>query len=265
MSENLSTYCENMKVVSCNIKGGRYMRHGDPKGFQDFVSSLPLKIIKVFSKGKCLVIEFENENYLYNTLGMSGGWSHIKNKHSNVEFCLVNSENINTKDLYFDDPRNFGQLKFLNSKKKIDEILENWGYDILSENTKLEHFIKMYKKYPNQNITKFLMNQKIMSGIGNYIKCESLYRSKISPEKNIGELSEQEIEVLFNNLKKVCKDSYNSQGNTILHYKDFDGNIGNFKSMLKVYGREYDDNGYKVLKSKFKDGRTTHWVKEIQY
>ena len=125
----------------------------------------------------------------------------------------------------------------------------------------------LYNKYSltyKKNITKILMNQSIISGCGNYIKSESLYRSRISPHNNVENLDDKTLETLFVELRKVMQESYESQGATISTYYDIDDKKGKYKFRFLVYGRGYDDYNNKVIKEKTKDGRTSHWVDIIQ-
>ena len=108
------------------------------------------------------------------------------------------------------------------------------------------------------------MNQSVVSGIGNYIKAEALYRAKISPHRLVKEISDESLLLLFNSVKDIMNESYQLQGNTFNTYRNFQSGGGNFSSMLRVYRQDVDSNGYEVVKEKTLDGRTTHWVKEIQ-
>ena len=103
--------------------------------------------------------------------------------------------------------RNFGTLKFINSKKDLEKKLNELGPDMFEKETTFDIFKKAVKTKGKWNITKVLMDQKIISGVGNYIKSESLYRSAISPHRTIDSLSEEELK-LFNEIKYVIDQSY---------------------------------------------------------
>ena len=113
-------------------------------------------------------------------------------------------------------------------------------------------------------LAKFLMDQKHVSGVGNYIKSESLYISKISPHRKLKDINEDELKSLFNAIKKVIISSYKSQGMSLRDYKDFEDKPGEYQFKLVVYGRKFDDLGNKVKTETTKDKRTTHWVPEVQ-
>jgi len=116
------------------------------------------------------------------------------------------------------------------------------------------------------NITSFLMNQEKFSGIGNYLKAEILFACRISPKRTMGSLTEQENQMLWIiSLTKIWL-SYWSNGLTISDYWDPEGKAGVFP--MVVYGKDvYKENGlqYVIQRDKFADGRTTHWVPELQH
>ena len=114
------------------------------------------------------------------------------------------------------------------------------------------------------NITKFLMDQHNISGIGNYLKSEILYSAKVSPHRNVGSLSEKELKNIYDAAKKISKLSMEQKGMSKSDFRDIDGTKGDFQTMLKVYCLKKDPLGNEVVKEKTKDGRTTHWVPKLQ-
>ena len=136
---------------------------------------------------------------------------------------------------------------------------------MLNSDILFEDFLKILRKNNNKNITKILMNQSVISGCGNYIKSESLYRSKISPHNLIKDIDDNRLEKLFIELRNVIKESYLSQGATISTYYDVNDKKGEYKFNFLVYGRKYDNYNNEIIREKTPDGRTSHWVKQIQY
>ena len=271
-SEELNKFSTSYLLSNIKIIGGRYLRHGNPTGFDTFKKYLPLKLDKIESKGKGIFFVFEQEFYIYNTLGMTGHWSTKKDKYSVIQLTLsknwkIKNSNLNlteNKSLYFRDIRNFGTIKFLMNRDDYLKEYNKLGPDMLDINTTFDIFSNRINKYKHKNITQILMSQNIISGVGNYIKAEALYRSKISPHHILIDLSNNQIQKLYQEIKNVMLESYSLQGNSFNTYRNFQSGGGNFYTMLKVYGRDYDPLGNKVIHEKTLDGRTTHWVHEIQ-
>ena len=102
------------------------------------------------------------------------------------------------------------------------------------------------------------MNQKIISGCGNYIKAEALYYAKISPLRKIGSLTQSESDKLFEALRIIPRIAYNYKGLSIKDYTDQYGEKGTYENELKIYGRK------DAKRTKTSDGRITHWDPTVQ-
>ena len=108
------------------------------------------------------------------------------------------------------------------------------------------------------------MNQKTVAGVGNYIKAEVLWLSKVSPLRRVADLKEAEIVSLRDNIQKVIRTSYQNGGATIKSFYGADGSVGTYSSRFLVYNQKTDPYDNPVTKTKTPDGRTTHWVPEVQ-
>ena len=135
---------------------------------------------------------------------------------------------------------------------------------MLSEDVTFSVFRERIQKKSRWSIAKTIMNQGVISGVGNYVKAEALWRSKLSPLRKVSTLSNVEIMILNKNIKQVLRDSYSNGGATIRDYQTFDGFSGKHARRFAVYNQHKDPNGFSVVREKTDDGRTTHWVPEIQ-
>jgi formamidopyrimidine-DNA glycosylase len=89
-------YFKNYTLTDINILGGRYI-HQELKGLDNIVQSMPLKLLNVSFKGKFMWFKFENNNYILNTLGLTGYWGIDENIHNRVEFVFKKSKKIKSK------------------------------------------------------------------------------------------------------------------------------------------------------------------------
>lgn len=239
------------------LLSGRYTKK-DPSGYPEFLQTLPKKIVGAGVHGKFIYILCDDAFSIWNTLGMTGTWSLEQKKHSRVKFILDDGV------LYYTDMRNFGTLKFARGKEALLKKLKSLGPDLLAEDVSDDVFKSRLRKRPEKTLAEVLMDQRIVAGIGNYVKAEALWFSKLSPHRTVSSLSDEEISRLNSCVKKVLRDSYESGGATIKTYESLYGGPGDFSSRLCVYGRDLDAQGHPVLREKTKDGRTTWWVPEIQ-
>jgi len=259
ITNDLNNMLKNSILERIEIVGGRY-KNGIDK-YDDFSKKIPEErtIQKVNCKGKFIWFEFNSNWSLWCTLGMSGGFTLEYSKHCDLKFVTTKG------NIWFRDQRHFGTIKFCNEPKNLEKKLISIGPDILSDlNFTLKQFLDIIKKYPDKTLPKILMDQSKISGIGNYLKSEILYYSKISPFRKIKNISNKELEIVFKYSKEISLKSYKSGGATIRNYSDINNVDGKFIFEFKVYSKKVDDNMYNIIKSKTDDGRTTHWVPEIQ-
>lgn len=238
---------------------GRY--GNDPSFNSSALAQSQVKSINV--KGKFMWWAFQKENtetYLLNTFGMSGQWSNRIGKHPCFKFGFTDNTH-----LYFNDPRHFGTLKFVDTFQPVQEKLNSLGWYPFEQS--VEEGVEMVKDYlanTSKPIAQVLMDQSIFAGVGNYIKCECLYASRISPWRPCVQLSMQEVQNLCQAVWEVMKTSYEYQGATILTYKTPYGEEGRYSSCFKVYGRKTDPDDRPIITETTPDKRTTHWCPELQ-
>lgn len=280
LTECLDTLIVGKEINSVSFVSGRYVTHGVPDGFKAFEKALPLKILSVGCKGKFIYFTLEGGWYIFNTLGLTGSWEFKSDAHTRVIIKVDNS------NIYFSDMRNFGTFKFVNDFKILQKKIDTLGLDIFNpvEFNEL-NFIKKLDKFPKKTLPEVLMDQKLFSGIGNYIKSECLYRAKLNPHRIVNSLTIAEKKELFDKIKYVVYTAY--FGGNFYAVADLTG-IKIEKSKEKqckkrsltpkflgikkptkdyefqVYQMNKDPLGNPITSETTKDKRTTHWVPAIQ-
>ena len=257
VTDSLAKSIAGMTVVSIEVLSGRYVKHGSPEGLDIFSGVLPATIDSVSCKGKFIYFKAGNW-FIWNTLGMSGGWSRSHQKHSRVRFTFSDGSM-----LHFNDTRNFGTLKFVSGEDKLYQKLQSLGPDMLSEDVKDETFEQRIG-HLKCTIAEALMDQSVVCGVGNYLKSESLYFSRISPHRVCKDLTPSELRSLNETVKKVIRASYATGGATIYTFQNFEGEKGEYTRRFAVYNQVKDPQGLEVTREVTNDGRTTFWVKGVQ-
>ncbi len=245
-------------LKNVNVISGRYTRN-ELVGLTSFTEQLPDKIIGVGVHGKFIYVICNSGYNLWSTLGMTGVWSKNKNIHTRLEFAFEDGTHV-----FFNDIRNFGTLKFVYGKSALIKKLTSLGPDLLSDDTTYDDFRKSIIRKNKWNICKALMDQKVVAGIGNYVKAECLWLSKINPSLNVEDLTEEQLHDTYLNAKQIMQISYDTGGATFKTHKSFDGTPGRFQDRFMCYGRDKDIDGNTVVKTKTPDGRNTHWAPERQ-
>ena len=224
--------------------------------------SLPFKskVLDVFSYGKFIIIK-TNDYYVNIHLGITG-WI-VKKKPKIYKYIFYFSDKV----FYLKERRRFSSVQILN-EIQLSKKLSNLGVDILSKNFTFEYFYKNFKK-SNKYICSLLLDQKIFAGLGNYIKNEALYLSKILPYKKTFDLNDKQIKLLYSKIKFVAF------SNLIDWHKEYKIIVNSdLKKILPTYlevpynfyifDKERDKNNFKVILDKKHCGRRTFYVKEIQ-
>ena len=258
ISEKLSGFIVGEKINSADILGGRYLKHGPPDGFEEFVCSLPATVTQVDCKGKFIYILFDNGYSLWNTLGMAGSWSPIPTKHSRVKL------NFKEGSAYFNDIRNFGTVRVSRDNEQLRDKLDSLGPDMLAEEVTNTVFTSRIMKKSTKTVAEAIMNQSVICGVGNYLKSESLYLAGISPHRIVETLSREEISNLNSAIQCTIRSSYASGGATIHTFLNFDGKQGEYTRRFAVYNQKSDIAGNNVVRETTRDGRTSFWVPELQ-
>lgn len=236
---------------------GRYTRN-QLVGHAEFSKLLPCNIIGAGCHGKFIYVIFSNGWNLWSTLGMTGIWSKNKTKHSRAVMHTSNGL------VYYNDIRNFGTLKFVYGKHELLKKIGTLGMDLLSQEVDENVFISRLRKKDNKNVCKVLMDQSLLAGVGNYIKAEALWITKINPNSTIGDLEDFQLLDLKYAIEQIMQSSYEHGGATFLTHSDFAGEKGEYTHRFLCYNRKTDADGNPVIKLKTPDGRTTHWSKERQ-
>ncbi len=185
-------------------KKGRYNK----RDLSKINKLLPMKIEKIFNKGKRIFIVLEDGYYLLVTLGLSGILSrdNIDPKHQTAEFVVSGG-----KSFFMDDMRHFGTITLYHNDldKKIDEL----GYDPLHNKMSFEQFYKKYieNKKSSQILAVKLLDQKIYAGSGNYIRAEILYDTQIDPFCKFKDIPKSYHKKIYNSYKKIVNRIYKKE------------------------------------------------------
>jgi formamidopyrimidine-DNA glycosylase len=251
-AKDLAERISGRQLLKVEILSGRYVKK-KPSGVESFLAGMPEQIVGAGVHGKFIYWILKNDLFIWSTMGMTGQWSSLETSHSRVKFHL------NDGAVYFNDQRNFGTLKFVRGKFRLIEKLNSFGPDLLAEDIPDDVFIDRIRTRPNWQITKALMDQSIVAGVGNYIKADSLWLSGISPKRNVSSLSDIELSALNRSIAHIMRESYNSGGATIKTYKNFDGSTGEYGRKFLVYNQKTDPDGNEVIKEMTDDKRSTWW------
>ena len=251
---------KTIKVIEFT-QTGRY-KEKVPESYRLVLDACPLKVIDLDVKGKFMWWQLDGDVvpwYMWITYGMSGQFSTKKTNHTSM---IVHHQD---GELFFNDPRHFGTVKFVNNKKDHDKKLKSLGPDLLGDPLVTpELFAQNVLKKPNRTICEALMDQSCVSGVGNYVKSEALYKAGIVPHRNVTDLTSEEFIILHSATVSVLKDAYKARGASIRTYKSVLDEDGEAQFTFKVYSQKTCANGHPTSNKVTEDARRSWWCTQCQ-
>ena len=198
------------------------------------------QILSVKRRAKYLMLETERGTALLH-LGMSGSVRIIDadepaGKHDHVDIQLDSG-----KSLRFRDPRRFGCLLWSRDPHN-HKLLRDLGPEPLSDEFD-GHYLRQRTQARKVSIKQFIMDAKVVVGVGNIYASESLYLAGIHPRRSAGRISSVRLERLVDAIKTVLQQAIEAGGTTLNDFHGSDGEPGYFQQKLNVYGRDGEDCG----------------------
>jgi len=222
------------------------------------------KITNIQRIAKYILIHFSSNFTIVVHLGMSGRLkiqSELNKRDKHDHFILYFK---NSKILALNDSRKFGFVDFDHTEKiysrKYFTVL---GIDALSKKLNINY---MYNKINKSDVSikQILLNQHIVSGIGNIYASEILFDSKISPFTKGKNLNTYQLAKLIKSINKILLKAIKYGGSSIRDYVSSDGELGNFQSNFLVYNKEGEKISKFTVKKVIQYGRSTYYCPELQ-
>lgn len=222
------------KIISVDVLYSNIIAYPEVLEFINKIKNQTINDIK--RKGKWLIFELD-DYYLLSHLRMEGKYhfklkEDILEKHEHVNFLLDDDTNLR-----YNDTRKFGKMYLYEktiafNNKPLNELgLEPWDTDLTIDYLK--------QKYTNKTIPikTVLLDQSIITGIGNIYADEILFLSKINPLKKAKELDDKELEKIIDNTRLILEQAIEGGGTTIRSYESSEGVHGRFQQNLLVHNQ----------------------------
>jgi len=228
--------------------------------------NLQLQILnQITRRGKYLLLQTDNGTAILH-LGMSGSLR-INNvgtaaeKHDHVDIVFENN-----KVLRFRDPRRFGCLLWTSKPVEQHKLISVMGPEPLSDNFNGEYLFNKSRS-KKSTVKSFIMDAKVVTGVGNIYASESLFSAGILPTRQAGRISLARYQRLAQSIKDVLNKAISQGGTTLKDFTREDGQPGYFKQSLKVYDRAGQDciNCGNIIKQKTLNQRSTYYCSHCQH
>ena len=238
------------------------------------------KILNIKRKSKYLIFHLTTSKYLIVHFGMSGTLHLIKKnkKKINTNLSFYSEKNLPKKHnhveilfdnfkLIYNDPRRFGFIILLSSNQKFLNFFKKLGLEPLDIKFNYKYLKnKIFNR--KKNIKNILLDQSIVSGLGNIYVNEILNYSKVNPKKHGSQLNDNEIKLIIKYSKLVIKKAIIKGGSSIRDFKSSKGQKGSYQNEFRAYDRHEKEclnkycNG--MIERIFITNRSTFFCKKCQ-
>ena len=196
------------------------------------------KIVKVDRRGKYMWLLLDNDQALIIHLGMSGqvllpSSKEAPHRHLRIRLSISEID----KEIHFVDQRTFGHMTLDDLEDGIPKSVKKVAPDLFEPEFQQKVVVEKIRK-SNSEIKKLLLDQGIMSGVGNIYADETLWRAKVHPEISTADLSKKKISSIIRFATEVMSEAI-EQGGTSFDdlYINVNGESGFFEQALAAYGR----------------------------
>ena len=221
------------KIVDCNILYNGIIAYPSELEFIEKIKNQVINDLK--RRGKFIIFELD-DYLLISHLRMEGKYF-IKNKeddiskHDHVIFKLDNNQ-----ELRYNDTRKFGKMHLVKKDELDLTPISKLGLEPWDDNLNIEYLKNKLNK--KKAIKTLLLDQSIITGIGNIYADEILFLSKINPETYGIDLTDNNLSDIIKNTRIILEKAISLGGTTIHTYTAVDGITGRFQQELLVHGKK---------------------------
>ena len=188
-------------------------------------------------RGKYIILNLSNnKGSVLIHLGMSGKLRISKNLKSPVKHEHWDINFIDGWSLRYTDIRKFGAMLKTKKDPNKHKLIKILGPEPLGNKFNGEYLFKKSRK-KSLPIKNFIMDSKIVVGVGNIYANEALFMAGIRPTKKSGSISKIKFEELSKSIVLTLREAIEAGGTTLKDYTNAEEAPGYFKKELKVYDR----------------------------
>ena len=163
----------------------------------------------------------------------------------------------------------YGTISVSNDPNKLEKKLKELGPDIMNIDTSFKIFSEQIRKQEKKKIGLVLVNQKIISGIGNYLRADILWVAKISPHRLVKDLTNLELKKIYQASRDLTWIDYDKKRGKKLNIISKNAkHPHDYEREFFVYYEDEDIDGNKVKKEELYEGsqkRMIYWVPTVQH
>ena len=235
----LNQTIKGQKIINIEVLAEKMLKNSSEKDFKAILSDSTILDIKRI--GKYLIFHLDNGYVMVSHLRMEGKYF-VKDKSESVDDKHIHLIfELSDKNLCYHDTRKFGTFTiyktedFMSSTELIKISMDPLSIDFDGQYL----FDKVNKS--KKAIKTLLLDQAIVSGIGNIYACEILFSAKVSPYRIGSEVTLEECHLIAKESTRILKLAIENKGTTVSSFSFDNNHSGTFQKYLNVYGRANKD------------------------
>jgi formamidopyrimidine-DNA glycosylase len=190
---------------------------------------------RIERRAKYLIFH-HTRGFLIAHLGMTGSMRIVSPQeparpHDHIDIGFANGV-----VLRYHDPRRFGSFHWVEGAVLSHPLLNSLGPEPLSSEF-TGRYLHDRARGRSQAVKLFIMDAKIVVGVGNIYANEALFAAGIDPRRAAGRISLARYDHLAQHIKRILTYAINRGGTTLRDFVGGDGKPGYFAQELHVYGR----------------------------
>ena len=236
VKRGLMLHLPGRKIIKI-VTGNKKLRLPTPrKNLKKYIQEARFK--SVDRRAKFLLLTIDNGAILIIHLGMTGRLGMFPADSPRVKHDHLRLQLDNGMELRFNDIRRFGFIQVIPPGKGLDNtMLAHIGPEPFGQEFS-PHYLRQLAAGKSRPVKNFLMDSRIVAGIGNIYACEILFHAGLSPEKKISSISINEWERVVASTRHILMKAIDSGGTTISDFVNASGKSGYFQLELQTYGRQ---------------------------
>ena len=229
----IKPHCLGETIVEVQVYQNK-LRWPVPSNLNKFIQNQSISAIS--RRGKYLLLTIGSGTLIIH-LGMSGKLRIVekqtpRQKHDHVQFLLSNNQWIR-----FNDPRRFGCILYTEENPMSHPLLRDLGPEPLTD-AFTGDILYQQSKSRRIPVKQFIMDSRIVVGVGNIYANEALFASHIDPRRQTNKIAASRYQLLAAKIKEILTQAIATGGTTLKDFLNPEGKAGYFVQQLKVYGRD---------------------------
>lgn len=237
--KTLLDWCKNKTIKDVDLFYKNVLSNIEFDDFKNRIINQKINDIDRFGKYLFIILD---DYVLISHLRMEGKYFFVDSEDEYIKKHKIITFKLDDGNLIYHDVRKFGKMKLVDKDKyMLDESIAKLGKEPFTI-SKEELYNKIH--HLNKKIKQSLLDQTIISGLGNIYVDEVLFDANISPNRSSKDITLKECEKIIQSSIQILNKAIELKGSTIATYHFNNNETGGFQNEHKVYGKK----GFKCCK-----------------